>query len=147
MKYTSAFSFVALLVLLSLRTQSAAQGLPYKEGTVWEVTFVKTMPGMSNDYLRSLAANWRNEREEAKKQGLVISYRILSGSAANKDDWDLLLMVEYKNMAALDGAEDKWEAISAKIVGSPEQRKVLYTKRSEVREILGSKIVREITLK
>ncbi len=147
MKYASTFSFVALLVLLSLPTQSTAQELPYKEGTVWEVTFVKTIPGMSNDYLRSLAANWRNANEEAKKQGLILSYRILSGSAANKDDWDLLLMIEYKNMAALDGANEKWEAIDAKIFGSPEQRKVLYTKRSEVREIVGSKVVREITLK
>jgi hypothetical protein len=147
MKYASALSFVALLVLLSLPMQSTAQELPYKEGTVWEVTFVKTVPGMSNDYLKNLAANWRNENEEAKKQGLILSYKILSGSAANKDDWDLLLMIEYKNMAALDGIDEKWNPIDVKIVGSPEQQKVGYTKRNEMREILGSKIVREITLK
>jgi hypothetical protein len=147
MKCASTFSFVTLLVLLFLPTQSAAQELPYTEGTVWGVTFVKTMPGMTNDYLKTLAAGWRNNCEEAKKQGLILSYRFLSGAAANEDDWDLMLMVEYKNMAALDGADDKWEAISAKVVGSQEQRNAINTKRKEMREVLGYKIVREITLK
>ena len=147
MKNSTTFSLVALLLFISLSTQSTAQELPYKAGTVWEVTFVRTKPGMTNDYLRNLAANWRNENEEAKKQGLLLSYKILSGSAANKDDWDLMLMVEYKNMAALDGVDEKFEAIGAKIVGSQEQQKAGYIKRSEIREIFGSKIVREISLK
>ena len=147
MKNSTTFSLVALLLFISLSTQSTAQELPYKTGTVWEVTFVRTKPGMTNDYLRNLAANWRNENEEAKKQGLLLSYKILSGSAANKDDWDLMLMVEYKNMAALDGVDEKFEAIGAKIVGSQEQQKAGYIKRSEIREIFGSKIVREISLK
>ena len=147
MKNSTTFSLVALLLFISLPTQSTAQELPYKVGTVWEVTFVRTKPGMANDYLRNLASIWRNENEEAKKQGLLLSYKILSGSAANKDDWDLMLMVEYKNMAALDGVDEKFEAIGAKIVGSQEQQKTGYIKRSEIREIFGSKIVREISLK
>ena len=114
---------------------------------MWEVSFVRTTTGMTNDYLRNLAGIWKINCEEAKKQGLVLSYKILSGAAANKEDWDLMLMIEYKNMATFDGAEAKWEAISAKLVGSEEQRKAGYTKRSEMREILGLKIARELILK
>ena len=147
MKYTSPFCLVALLVVLSLPAQSTAQELPYKEGTVWELTFVRTKPGMENDYLRNLAAVWRNENEEAKKQGLILSYKILSGLAATEDDWDLLLMIEYKNMAALDGIGEKYNAIDVKIAGSPEQQKAGVNKRGEMRVILGDKLVREITLK
>jgi hypothetical protein len=147
MKLAHTFSFMILFVLLCLPPQSAAQELPYKEGTVWEVTFIRTKPGMSNDYLRHFAANLRAEYEEAKKQGLIMSYRFLSGLAANKDDWDLMLMVEYKNMAVLDDANEKWEAISTKVGGSQEQRNVRYIKRSEMRETLGHKIVRELILK
>jgi hypothetical protein len=147
MRHSSTLLFVALLVLLCLPTQNSAQELPYKEGTVWEVTFVRTKYGMTNDYLNNLASVWRTNAEEAKKQGLLLSYKILSGLAANKDDWDLMLMIEYKNMAALDVASEKWEAISAKLVGSQEQRNLGSLKRGELREILGLKIVREITLK
>jgi hypothetical protein len=147
MKFASIFSFAALLVLMCFPPQSAAQELPYKEGTVWEVSFVRAKTGMTIDYLKNLAAIWRNNCEEAKKQGLVLSYKILSGAPANKEDWDLMLMIEYKNMAVLDGADEKWEAIYAKLFGSQEQRKAGSTKRSEMREILGRKIVRELTLK
>jgi hypothetical protein len=127
--------------------QSTAQELPYKEGTVWEVELIRTKPGMTNDYLKNLAASWRKQCEEAKKQGLMLSYKILLGSAANKDDWDVMLIYEFKNMAALDGVGEKWEAITAKFIGSQEQVTAVYTKRSEIREVFGSKIVREISLK
>jgi hypothetical protein len=147
MKYASTFSFVPLLVLLCLPTQSAAQELPYKEGTVWQVSFIRTKAGMTNDYMRNLAVNWRNNAEEAKKQGLIVSYKLFSGVPANKEDWDIMLMLEYKNMAALDGADEKWEGIYAKVMGSQDQQKIAVAKRSEIRELLGYKIVREFTLK
>jgi len=147
MKYASTFYFVVLLILLSLPMQSFTQELPYKEGTVWEISFIRTKPGMQNDYLENLAAIWRNSAEEAKKQGLILSYKTFLGYAANKDDWNIMGMLEYKNMAVLDGAAEKWEAIYAKVIGSQEQQKVGITKRSEMREILGDKIVREIILK
>ncbi len=85
--------------------------------------------------------------EEAKKEGLILSYKILSGPAANKDDWDLLLMVEYKNLAALDGVAEKFQALQRKLIGPEEQQKAGYAKRSELREILGDKTVRELILK
>jgi hypothetical protein len=147
MKYLSTFSLLLLTLLLLPLQESLTQELPYNEGTVWEVSFIRTTTGMNNEYLRNLAANWRQNCEEAKKQGLIISYKIFSGYAANQEDWDLMLMIEYKNMAALDGADEKWESISTKMIGSQEVQKVGYTKRAEMREIFSSKIVREIVLK
>lgn len=147
MKHAGILAVIILLVLTSLPTQATAQELPYKEGTVWQVYFVRTKPGMANEYLKDLAAEWRIQNEEAKKQGLVVSYKILSGLPANKEDWDLMLMIEYKNMAALDGINEKWAAIFAKITGSQEKQILAYTNRSEMRELFGTKIVREIILK
>ena len=115
MKYLSTF-FLFLFVLLLLPLQeSLSQELPYDEGTVWSITFIRTKSGMTNEYLRHFANNLRGEYEEGKKQGLILSYKLLLGNAANKEDWNLLLMAEYKNMAALDGIEEKWEAIDAQI--------------------------------
>jgi hypothetical protein len=55
--------------------------------------------------------------------------------------------VESKNMAAFDNAREKFDPIARKIEGSPDQQRQTATKRVEIREILGSKLMREITLK
>jgi len=125
-------------------TQGSA---PYTEANVWDLTFVRTKAGLDDDYLRSLAKTWRANMEEAKKQGLILSYKILSAAPADRDDWNLLLMVEYKNMAALDGRTEKFDAIAAKIVGTEEQQREIAIKRFDVREILGGKLARELILK
>jgi hypothetical protein len=147
MKYLNTFFLFLFALLLLPLQESLPQELPYDEGTVWSIIFIRTKPGMSNEYFRHFATNLRGEYEEAKRQGLILSYKLLFGNAANKDDWDLLIMIEYKNMAAFDGVEEKWETISAKLDGSQEQQKLGYTKRSEMRETFGTKIVREIILK
>ena len=81
---------------------------------------MKVKYGMGDDYLHSLALTWKAENEEAKKQGLILSYKILSGAAANETDWDLMLMIEFKNMSSLDNVDEKFRAIDAKIYGTEE---------------------------
>jgi hypothetical protein len=102
---------------------------------------------MTYDYYRDLAANWQKINEAAKKEGLVLSYKILHGPAANTEDWDIMLLVEYKNMAAMDGMAEKMEALGAKLMGSQDQRKEGAIKRNDLRDLLGGKLVREIILK
>ena len=97
--------------------------------------------------MKNLAENWKRLNEEAMKQGLILSYKILSSPAANQEDWDVMLMIEYKNMAAFDGMDEKMDALSAKLFGSEDQRKTGSLKRNDIREILGGKLVREIILK
>jgi hypothetical protein len=124
-----------------------AQDKPYKEGTVWSITFIKVKPGMFDVYMRDLAAQRKKLMEEAKKQGLIVSEKMLSGSASGRDDWDLMLMVEYKNWAAFDGLSEKFDALALKMVGSEEKQVQMMVKRTEVREILGEKMVQELTFK
>jgi hypothetical protein len=50
-------------------------------------------------------------------------------------------------MAALDGLRDKMDPILARVMGSEDQRRDLAVKRLDIREILGTKTMREITLK
>ena len=125
-------------------TQSTA---PYTEGGVWQITMVKTKTGMGDDYLKALASIFKSTNDEAKKQGIIKDYKILIGDAATQQDYDILLMVEYPNMAALDGLRDKTDPIGAKMVGSEDQQRQLAVKRLEIREIMGDKTMREITLK
>ena len=124
-----------------------SQGRPYTEGSVWELTMVRTTAGMQDDYLRSLVITWRRIHEEAKQQGLVLSYTVLVADASGDDDWDVMLMVEYKNWAALDGVASKFEPIEQRIVGNQEQSHQLMTQRLEIRRILGTKHAQELILK
>ena len=108
---------------------------------------IHTKPGMGDDYLKGLAKSLKTTLEEEKKQGLVLSYKILLGSAATPGDYDILNMVEFKNMAALDGLREKTDPIALKMIGSEDQQRQMAMKRVELREIVGSKLMREITLK
>lgn len=120
---------------------------PYHEGSVWTVTFVRVKPGMSATYLRDLANNWKKVMDEAHKQQLVLSYKILGGNPVNRDDWDLMLLIELKNWAALDGAEEKFGAIEEKLIGPETRQTEMMLKRGEIRDILGTKNLHEIIFK
>ncbi len=126
---------------------SAQSDAPYTEGPVWQITMVKTKYGMTDDYLKGLAKTFKGTLEEAKKQNLILDYKILIGGAANPQDFDILLMTSSKNMAALDNAREKFDPIAQKIEGNLDQQRATATKRLEIREIFGGKLMREITLK
>src|SRR4030095_13451948 len=126
---------------------SAQSDAPYTEGSVWNITMVKAKPGMGDDYLKGLAKTFKTSLDEAKKQTLIMDYKILLGEAATPQDFDILLMVESKNMAALDNAREKFDPIARKVEGAPDQQRATAVKRLEIREIMGNKLMREITLK
>jgi hypothetical protein len=145
---TMKFAALCTTFLLTLAAQTAfGQDKPYKEGSVWTVTFVKVKPGMMDTYLRDLGANRKKLMEQAKKDGLILSERLLSGDATGREDYDLILMVEFKNWGAFDGLSDKFRALAEKMVGSEDKQVQMMTKRTEVREILGTKTMQEIFLR
>jgi hypothetical protein len=135
------------VVLMLVAQAGFGQDKPYKEGSVWTVTFVKVKPGMMDTYLRDLGANRKKLMEQAKKDGLILSERLLSGDATGREDFDLILMVEYKNWAAFDGLSDKFRTLAEKMVGSEDKQVQMMTKRTEVREIVGTKTMQEIFLR
>src|SRR5947207_5289091 len=140
----SAQSSANAAVTPTAATQSTA---PYTEGAVWQITMVKTKPGMSDDYLKAQAKIFKSTNDEAKRQGIITDYKILAGDAATQQDYDILLMIEYPNMAAMDGLRDKTDPIATKMVGTDDQQRQMAVKRLEIRDIMGDKTMREITLK
>lgn len=143
-----------LILTMAIALSAALSGLcraqsdaPYTEGPVWTVTMVKAKYGMGDEYLKGLAKTFKGTLDEAKKQNLIMDYKILLGDSADSHDFDILLMVEQKNMASFDNAREKFDPIARKIEGTPDQQVATATKRVELREILGTKLMREITLK
>ncbi len=138
---------MVVLLVVAFSTSSIAQNRTFKDGSAWTVSFIQVKNGMSSDYLNSLKTTWKAVQDEAIKQGLILSYKILEGTAANPDDWQIMLLVEYKNLASLEGNEDKWDAIQKKVVGSEEDQKKLREIRVNMRTMFGTKLMREVVYK
>ena len=130
-----------------LTVNSFAQERTFKNGSALTVAFVQVKNGMGVDYINSLKTTWRAVQEEGIKQGLILSYKILEGNASNPDDWQIMLMVEYKNLASMEGNEDKWDAIQKKVVGNEEDQKKLRELRVNMRTMYGTKLMREVVYK
>ena len=142
----------AVLFLFPFEQISAQEEDLFDDGTVWSLTFVRTVANKTDDYLKGLAHTWVASMEEAKKEGLIVSYKILQGAAANKEDFNLVLMIENKNMATLDPnkqRDDAFDAIQKKVqekMGDKEFDATV-TNYDVIRDLQGTKIMREIHLK
>src|SRR2546428_5676241 len=145
---TSKFCWLALvLLMLNVGVLYDQHPKVCSEGSVWGITMVRVKTGMGDEYQRSLNSNLKKIYDEARKQGLMMSYKILSGDANGQGDWDMLIMTEFKNMAALDGLDDKMDAIQMKMVGTEDVQKKLMMSRVDMRDIIGTKLMRELGFK
>jgi hypothetical protein len=128
-------------------TTSKGSSAPYNEGPVWTLTMIKTKTGLSDEYIKQITGTVKPVYDVEKKQKIILDYKILNGEASDPHDFNILILVEYPNWAAFDSLRDKSDPVMAKIMGSEEQRRDLAVKRLDIREILGTKTMREITLK
>lgn len=153
MKTTLFFSVLfAVLFLIPIEQICAQEEDPFENGTVWSLTFVRTVANKTDDYLKGLSQTWAASMEEAKKEGLIIDYKILQGNAANSEDFDLILMIENKNMASLDPDEQRKEAFDAiqkKVQDKMGEKEfdATVTNYDSIRNLQGTKLMREIHLK
>ncbi len=129
------------------RNGDKGSNAPYNEGPVWTLTMIKTKAGLADEYLKQITGTVKPVYEEEKKQKIILDYKILNGEASGPQDFNILILVEYPNWAALDNLRDKMDPIVAKVMGTEEQRRDTAVKRLDIREILGTKTMREITLK
>ena len=128
-------------------TSVKGSSAPYNEGPVWTLTMIKTKTGLSDEYIKQITGTVKPVYDEEKKQKIILDYKILNGEASNPQDFNILILVEYPNWAAFDSLRDKMDPVVEKVMGSEAQRRDLAVKRLDIREILGTKTMREITLK
>jgi len=122
------------------------QERPWTLGSVWSVDFIRLKPGHNLDYGRELAATWKKMLDDQKKQGIVLSYKILTGAPSNRDDFTHMLMVEFPNYGVFD-QQDKMDEAVKKVFGSLGGVNEAFRKREEIREAIGTRVLRELRLK
>jgi hypothetical protein len=132
---------------ISAATPKTGSAAPYNEGPVWTLTMIKTKTGLGDEYIKQITGTVKPVYDEEKKSKVILDYKILNGEASNPQDFNIVILVEYPNWAAFDSLRDKMDPIIAKVMGSEDQRREMAVKRLDIREILGTKTMREITLK
>ena len=139
---------VAAFVCLSgLSVTARADDHAYTEGPVVNVSRIRTVDGRFDDYMKFVSTTWKQEQEAGIKAGFIVSYQVMSVEARTLDDPDLLLVVTYKNWAALDGALAKSDAISKQVEGSVAAATASQIDRAKIRTVLGSTTMQVLQLK
>jgi hypothetical protein len=126
---------------------NGASSASYNEGPVWTVSMIKTKTGLNDEYIKQITGTVKPVYDEAKKQKIILDYKILNGEASDRNDFNMLILVAFPNYAAFDHFRENMDPITEKVMGSAEQRKDMAVKRLDIREIIGTKTMREITLR
>jgi hypothetical protein len=145
MKRIAIGSFAVVLMIAAISVY-AQVNRPYHNGTVWNISFIRIKPGMDTAYMNYLAGSWKAEQEAQKKDGNILSYKVMSVEGHTTGEWNLMLMTEYKNLATMEANEDKSEAVAQKVAGNDEKQMQGYKDRLEIREVMGDRLAREIIL-
>ena len=138
-------ALAASLLLLAASVYAQVRR-PYRNGSVWDVQFIRMKPGMETVYLNYVATDWKRGNEALKKDGVILSYRVLTTEPHNPQDFNIMLMVEYKDLATMEANEQKEEAVYQQVIGNDEKQRQGYRERLEIREVLGIRQAREIVL-
>lgn len=148
MKMQRVLAGVLAVCLLALGAAVYAQMTrPTHEGSVWELSFIRMKPGMESAYMKYLASDWKKEQEAMKAEGITLSYKVIGTEAHTTGDWNLILMVEYKNLATMEANAAKADALLQRIFpGGDEKVMQGYRERSEIREVMGTRLAREVIL-
>jgi hypothetical protein len=146
MKMQRALGLALCLCLLLLGASVYAQmARPTHNGSVYVLSFIRVIPGMNSAYDKYLASDWKKEQEALKAAGIILSYKVISTEAHSPTDWNLMLVVEYKDLASLEANADKSDALLQKVF-SDDQVMQGYKDRSQIREVMGTRLAREVIL-
>lgn len=142
--------FAGLFAIGAHAQTPSATPQPTTPGNVSRVTYMDVLPGKNNDFTTFIRTNTIPILEEQKKQGLILSYGYFTKpSTEGPGDWDLGLVVTYKNYAdAIDFNPErnaKFDAISLKHYGTADARTKANDSLIAIRTVVSSYLVRGVT--
>jgi len=138
-------ALVAIIFTLSVVIY-AQVSRPYRNGTVWNLAFIRMKPGMDTMYMNYIANEWKRNQEAMKKDGIILSYKVLTTEAHSNTDWNIMLMTEYKDLATMEANEEKADALAQRVIGDDAKQIQGYKDRLEYREVMADRLAREMVL-
>ena len=135
---------VMLLAALPIYSQNPN----YDVGPVWRVTYYHIKPGQGDPFWKDIRENLKPIYADFKKEGLISDYKMwLNVTTDHPGDWDVAVGILYPSYAALDALDAKGATIAAKHYGSRDAMIEAGKKRNDLREVVASKLAREVTPK
>ena len=118
--------------------------------TVYQVSTIDLEPNADAQYLNQMKRPWGTNMKILKADGLIEDYHIYKSVNEYDGDYDLLLVVKYKNLASLDSNPKRnkdWDKAieKARKIISQEQVNQITGTFPKMRTILDQKLMREIT--
>ncbi len=135
----------AICFVLSIHS-SARVKRPFSNGSVWAIGVIQMKPGMDNAYKTYLATEWKRNQEAMKKEGIILSYMVIETEMHSSNDWNLLLLTEYKDLASYEANQAKADNLAQTVVGDDQKQIQGYRERLHIREVLGNRLARQILL-
>jgi hypothetical protein len=140
------------VILLGFAINANAQLQPFSDydisDSVWSVTTVRVDPNMGDFYLEGLRDTWVKSFEIAKELGTIVDYKIFRSQLPQSGDFNLLLVVEYANSAAMEPSEERYNAFMEKWGEENQARSnELVKDYPSMRTITGQYNLRQITIK
>lgn len=135
------------LLAISTSVTRAQEDHAYTLGPVTVVSFVRTEPGMFDEYLRYLSNTYKKLMEAQKAKGIVTGYAVYQALPREAQDADVILTVTYKNMAAFDTLQASTDPLIKEVFGSLPKAASASADREKLRKQLGSQMVRQLILK
>ena len=137
---------IAVLLVLGVSAYGQVHKY-YTPGAVWGVTMIRIHPGMDQAYLEYLDTRLKKESEISIKGGFMKSYKILR-SQDDDSGWNMLILREYDSYASLEKNEEKADEVLRKETGIDDQKGMQgYIDRAKVRDVQGTKFMRELVLR
>ena len=132
-------------VMLPMALSMHAQSPNYDVGPIWRVTYYHIKPGQSEAFWKDIRENLKPVYADFKKEGLINDYKMwLNDTTDHPGDWDVAVGILFPNYAALDAVDAKAATIVAKHYGSRDAMIEAGRKRTELREVVASKLAREV---
>jgi hypothetical protein len=137
----------ATLFVVTLLTAlpALAQNPNYDFGPVWRVTYYQLKPGQSEPFWKDFREHLKPSYDAVKKEGIITDYKVWTNVTTDGlHDWDVAVGLMFPNWGAIDQADARAATIIAKHYGSREAMIEAGKKRNDLREVVASKLAREV---
>ena len=147
------FKLLISALLLTFFAHSAlAQLEPFTDydtsKELWNITFIKVAPNMSDDYLEGLKETWVASNKVAVELGQIESFSIFRSQLESSGDVNLFLVTKFADSSQLEPNKEEYAKFMKAWGDANEDRTREVVKNyPSMREITGEYMVREITVK
>ena len=140
------FSFLTISTAANAQTAQVALNT-YDEGPVWQMMTFRTAPGKTELHLKNIATVWEHQLKLAVEKGVLEDYKVLTKWSSHPDDWNIMVIEIFPNMASYDTFWQDWAAIDAVTVDTEAYQERRDGMKPTGTQFLGTVFAREVRLK